>query len=164
MNIQSNLRNAMKLAPQGDREIVVVRTFDAPRDLVFEAFTKPELVKRWMLGPDGWSMPVCTIDLRPGGKSRYEWANAERKAAMGLTATFKEISPPERIVHTEKFDEDWTQGETIITTLFTEKAGKTVMTMTIAYSSPETRDMVLKSGMEQGMARGYERLDELLTK
>lgn len=164
MNVQSNLKNAMKLAPQGDREVVVVRTFDAPRDLVFEAFTRPELIKRWMLGPDGWSMPVCTIDARPGGKGRYEWANAERKAAMALTTTFKEIVAPERIVHTEKFDEDWTQGETTITTLFVEKAGKTVMTMTIAYASAEVRDMVLKSGMETGMARSYDRLEDILRK
>ena len=162
MNVQSNLKNAMKLGPQGDREVVVVRSFNAPRDLVFEAFTKPELVKRWMLGPDGWSMPVCTIDLRVGGKGRYEWKNAKREASMGLSAVFKEIVPPERIVHTEKFDEDWTEGETTITTLFTEKAGKTTVTMTIAYSSPQARDMVLKSGMEQGMAQSYDRLDELL--
>jgi uncharacterized protein YndB with AHSA1/START domain len=162
MNVQSNLRNTMKLGPQGEREIVIVRTFNAPRDLVFEAFTKPELIKRWMLGPDGWSMPVCTIDLRPGGKGRYEWKNVNRDAGMGLSAVYKEIVPPERIVHTEKFDEDWTGGQTTITTLFTEKAGKTTVTMTIAYFSPQARDRVLKSGMEQGMAAGYDRLDDLL--
>jgi uncharacterized protein YndB with AHSA1/START domain len=158
------MKHAMKLVPQGDREIVVTRTFDAPRALVFEAFTSPELVKRWMLGPEGWSMPVCTIDLRPGGKSRYEWAHAGRRTTMGLTATFKEIVAPERIVHTEKFDEDWTGGETTITTVFTEKAGKTTMTMTIVYASAETRDRVMKSRMEQGMSAGYDRLDGLLEK
>lgn len=158
------MKNTVKLGPQGDREIVIVRTFNAPRTLVFEAFTKPELVKRWMLGPDGWSMPVCNIDLRPSGKSRYEWKNANRDANMGLSAVFKEIVPPERIVHTEKFDEDWTEGETTITTLFTEKAGKTTMTMTIVYSSPQGRDRVLKSGMEQGMAQSYDRLDAILEK
>ena len=158
------MKHAMKLVPQGDREIVVTRTFDAPRELVFEAFTRPELVKRWMLGPEGWSMPVCTIELRPGGKSRYEWAHTNRKTSMGLTATFKEISPPERIVHTEKFDEDWTGGETTITTVFTERAGKTTMTMTIVYASAATRDMVMKSGMEQGMSTSYDRLDGLLEK
>jgi len=157
-------RNAMKLGPQGDREVVVERSFDAPRDLVFEAFTKPELVKRWMLGPDGWSMPVCTIDLRPGGKGRYEWQNADRSTGMALSTVFKEIVPLERIVHTERFDPDWTQGETIVTTTFTEKAGKTTVTMTIVYPSAEGRDMVLKSGMEQGMARSYERLDDVLKK
>lgn len=157
-------RNEMKLAPQGDREIVVERSFDAPRDLVFEAFTKPELIKRWMLGPDGWSMPVCTIDLRPGGKGHYEWKSNVGNPGMILNSTFREIVAPERIVHTEQFDPDWTQGETTITTTFTERAGKTTVKMTIAYPSAEVRDMVLKSGMEQGIARGYERLDDMLKK
>jgi len=157
-------RNAMKLTPQGDCEIEIERSFDAPRDLVFEAFIKPELVQRWMLGPDGWSMPVCTIDLRPGGKGRYEWQNADRSAGMSLNTVFKEIVAPERIVHTERFDQDWTQGEATVTTLFAEKDGKTTVTMKIVYASPVVRDMVLKSGMDQGMARSYERLDDILKK
>ena len=157
-------RNAMKLTPQGDREIVIERSFDAPRDLVFEAFIKPELVQRWMLGPDGWSMPVCTIDLRPGGKGRYEWQNADRSTGMSLNVVFKEVVAPERIVHTERFDQDWTQGEATITTLFAEKDGRTTVTMKIVYASPDVREMVLKSGMDQGMARSYERLDDVLKK
>lgn len=157
-------RNAMKLTPQGDREVVIERSFDAPRDLVFEAFIKPELVQRWMLGPDGWSMPVCTIDLRPGGKGRYEWQNADRSTGMSLNTVFKEVVVPERIVHTERFDPDWAQGEATVTTLFTEKNGKTTVTMKIVYASADVRDMVLKSGMDQGMARSYERLDDVLKK
>jgi uncharacterized protein YndB with AHSA1/START domain len=164
MSPQANLKSDLKLGPQGDREIVVTRTFNAPRDLVFDAFTKPELVKRWMLGPEGWSMPVCNIDLRVGGKGRYEWANAERQSGMALTAEFLEIVPPERIVHTELFDQDWTGGKTVITTTFTERAGKTTMTMTIVYPSAEARDSVLKSGMEQGMAMSYDRLDSILAR
>lgn len=109
-------------------------------------------------------MPVCTIDLRPDGKGRYEWQNADRGDGMSLNAVFKEIVPPERIVHTERFDPDWTQGETTVTTTFTEKAGKTTVTITIVYPSPEVREMVLKSGMEQGMARSYERLEDVLKK
>lgn len=155
-------RNPLKLGPQGDRDVVVERSFDAPRDLVFEAFTRPELVKRWMLGPDGWSMPVCTIDLRPGGKGRYEWTSDSGGPGMTLNSTFKEIVAPERIVHTERFEPDWTQGDTTVTTTFTEKDGKTIVRMTITYPTAEGRDMVLKSGMEQGMARGYERLDDIL--
>ena len=157
-------RNAMKLAPQGDREIVIERSFDAPRDLVFEAFTKPELVKRWMLGPDGWSMPVCTIDLRAGGRGRYEWQNADRSTGMSLNTVFKEVVVPERIVHTERFDPDWAQGEATVTTLFTEKNGKTTVTIKIVYAAADVRDMVLKSGMDEGMARSYERLDDVLKK
>lgn len=157
-------RNTMKLTPQGDREVVIERSFDAPRDLVFEAFIKPELVQRWMLGPDGWSMPVCTIDLRPGGKGRYEWQNADRSTGMSLNTVFKEVVVPERIVHTERFDPDWAQGEATVTTLFTEKNGKTTVTMKIVYASADVRDMVLKSGMDQGMARSYERLDDVLKK
>lgn len=157
-------RNAMKLAPQGDREIVIERSFDAPRDLVFEAFTKPELVKRWMLGPDGWSMPVCTIDLRAGGRGRYEWRNADRSTGMSLNTVFKEVVVPERIVHTERFDPDWAQGEATVTTLFTEKNGKTTVTIKIVYAAADVRDMVLKSGMDEGMARSYERLDDVLKK
>lgn len=157
-------RNAMKLTPQGDREVVIERSFNAPRDLVFEAFIKPELVQRWMLGPDGWSMPVCTIDLRPGGKGRYEWQNADRSTGMSLDTVFKEVVVPERIVHTERFDPDWAQGEATVTTLFTEKNGKTTVTIKIVYASADVRDMVLKSGMDQGMARSYERLDDVLKK
>lgn len=158
------IRNAMKLTPQGDREVVIERSFDAPRDLVFEAFIKPELVQRWMLGPDGWSMPVCTIDLRPGGRGRYEWQNTDRSTGMSLNTVFKEVVVPERIVHTERFDPDWAQGEATVTTLFTEKDGKTTVTMRIVYASADVRDMVLKSGMDQGMARSYERLDDVLKK
>lgn len=157
-------RNAMKLTPQGDREVVIERSFNAPRDLVFEAFIKPELVQRWMLGPDGWSMPVCTIDLRPGGKGRYEWQNADRSTGMSLDTVFKEVIVPERIVHTERFDPDWAQGDATVTTLFTEKNGKTTVTIKIVYASADVRDMVLKSGMDQGMARSYERLDDVLKK
>lgn len=157
-------RNAMKLTPQGDREVVIERSFNAPRDLVFEAFIKPELVQRWMLGPDGWSMPVCTIDLRPGGKGRYEWQNADRSTGMSLDTVFKEVVVPERIVHTERFDPDWAQGDATVTTLFTEKNGKTTVTIKIVYASADVRDMVLKSGMDQGMARSYERLDDVLKK
>src|SRR6188474_1614673 len=113
---------SFKVTASGEREIVMARTFDAPRALVFEAFTRPELVKRWLLGPPGWSMPVCEIDLKVGGKFRYEWRNQDGRG-MGMGGIFRELAPPDRIVHTELFDEDWTGGERKVTTLFTEKAG-----------------------------------------
>src|SRR6267378_5192290 len=106
MNNPGNL----KLTPRGDREIVITRVFDAPRKLVFDAFTKPELVKQWLLGPDGWSMPVCEIDLKVGGKYRYVWRRDNDGTEMGMRGVFREIVAPERIVHTEKFDEAWYAG------------------------------------------------------
>lgn len=146
----------------GDREIVMTRNFDAPRALVFDAFTKPELVKRWLLGPEGWSMPVCEIDLKAGGKYRYMWKNDAQGNTMGVSGTYREIDPPGRIVHTEKFDEAWYPGEAVVTTEFAEAAGRTTVTMTMAMVSREARDGVLKSGMERGVAVSYDRLDAIL--
>ena len=144
-----------------DREIAMTRVFDAPRRLVYDAFTKPELVRRWLLGPDGWTMPVCEIDLRVGGRYRYVW----RKAGvpdMGMGGVYREIVPPERIVATEAFDDPWYEGEALDTTEFEEKSGRTTVTITMLLESKEVRDAILNSGMERGMAAGYDRLDEIL--
>ena len=151
----------LKLTTRGDREIVMTRVFDAPRSLVFEAFTKPELVKQWLLGPEGWSMPVCEIDLRVGGKYRYVWRHVKGHE-MGMGGVFREIVPPERIVSTEKFDESWYPGEAVGTVVLTEEGGKTTLTQTVEYQSREAREAVLKSPMESGVAAGYDRLAELL--
>jgi uncharacterized protein YndB with AHSA1/START domain len=151
----------MKITMRGDREIVITRVFDAPRSLVFDAFTRPELVKRWLLGPEGWSMPVCEIDLRVGGKYRYVWRHAKGHE-MGMGGVFREIVPPERIVATEKFDDAWYPGEAVDTTVFTEQGGKTTITLTLLYESREACEAVLKSPMESGMAAGYDRLADLL--
>ena len=133
----------LKLTTKGDREIVMTRDFNAPRRLVFDAFTKPELVKQWLLGPPGWSMPVCEIDLKVGG-------------------VYREIVPPERLVCTELFDEAWYPGESLITTTLAEQGGRTTFTSTILYESQEARDAVLKSPMERGVAASYNKLAELL--
>src|SRR6266581_8888368 len=151
----------LKLTTRGDREIVMTRVFDAPRSLVFEAFTKPELVKRWLLGPEGWSMPVCEIDLRVGGKYRYVWRHVKGHE-MGMGGVFREIVPPERIVSTEKFDESWYPGEAVGTIVLVELEGKTTLTQTVRYASPEALEAVLKSPMEQGVEAGYVRLEQLL--
>jgi uncharacterized protein YndB with AHSA1/START domain len=151
----------LKLTTRGDREIVMTRVFDAPRNLVFDAFTKPELVRRWLLGPEGWSMPVCEIDLRVGGSYRYVWRHTSGNE-MGMGGVFKEIVPPERIVSTEKFDEAWYPGDAVGTVILTEKDGKTTLTQTVCYQSAEAREAVLKSPMESGVAAGYNRLAELL--
>jgi uncharacterized protein YndB with AHSA1/START domain len=152
----------LKVAARGDREIVMTRVFHAPRTLVFDAFTKPELVKRWLLGPEGWAMPVCEIDLRVGGSYRYVWRRVKDGTEMGMGGVFREIVPPERIVSTEKFDEAWYPGEAVGTVVLTEQDGKTTLTQTILYQSREAREAVLKSPMESGVAAGYDRLAELL--
>jgi uncharacterized protein YndB with AHSA1/START domain len=135
---------------------------DAPRRLVFDAFTKPELVKQWLLGPPGWTMPVCEIDLRVGGSYRYVWRNTANGNEMGMGGVYREIAAPERIVTTEKFDEAWYPGEAVGTLVLSEQGGKTTVTQTVLYQSREARDAVLKSGMEQGVSASYDRLAELL--
>ena len=152
----------LKVTTRGDREIVMTRTLNAPRPLVFDAFTKPELVKRWLLGPDGWSMPVCEIDLRVGGSYRYVWRRDRDGTEMGMGGVYREIVAPERIVSTEKFDESWYPGEAVGTLVLVEQGGKTTVTQTVLYESRDARDGVLKSPMESGVAAGYDRLEKLL--
>jgi uncharacterized protein YndB with AHSA1/START domain len=152
----------LQVTTPSDREIVMTRVFEAPRRLVFDTFTKPELVKQWLLGPPGWSMPVCEIDLKVGGTYRYVWRQNSDGREMGVRGTFREIVPPERIVHTERFDEAWYPGEALITTTLTEQGGKTTLTLTILYESREARDAALKTGMAKGVAMSYDRLAELL--
>jgi uncharacterized protein YndB with AHSA1/START domain len=159
MNKSANL----KVMAQGDREIVMTRTFNAPRKLVFEAFTQPALLKRWLFGPDDWSLPVCEVDLKVGGKYRYVWRCGKSGQEMGAGGVYREIVAPERIVATEKFDEAWYEGEAVITFVFTEQQGKTLLTQTLTYKSREARDMVLKSGMETGLGRSYDRLEEMFS-
>jgi uncharacterized protein YndB with AHSA1/START domain len=151
----------LKISAHGDRELVMTRVLNAPRSLVFDAFTKPELVKRWLIGPDGWSMPVCEIDLRVGGSYRYVWRNDRDGSEMGMGGIYREIVVPERLVSTEKFDEAWYPGEAVGTVVFVEQGGKTTVTQTVRYDSRETRDGVLKSPMESGVAASYDRLEAL---
>jgi uncharacterized protein YndB with AHSA1/START domain len=141
----------------------VSRTFDAPRELVFEAMTNPKMVKQWLFGPDDWQMVVCEIDFRVGGKYRYVWRHKER-GDMGMGGVYREIERPKRIVHTELFDEDWTGGETIQTTIFEEKGGRTTVTSTVRYASEAARDGALKTGMLEGWGMSYDRLAELLAR
>lgn len=152
----------LKVAAQGDREIVMTRVFDAQRQLVFDAFTKPELVKRWLLGPPGWSMPICEIDLKVGGTYRYVWRRDTDGTEMGMGGVYREIVAPQRLVCTEKFDESWYPGEAVDTVVLVEQRGKTTLTQTVLYESREARDIVLKSPMEQGVTASYDRLEELL--
>jgi uncharacterized protein YndB with AHSA1/START domain len=139
-----------------DREIVMTRVFRAPRRLVFDAWTKPELVKRWLRGPPGWAMPVWV-----GGAYRFEWLGQDG-TVMGMGGIYREIVIPERIVNTQLFDEDWTGGETLGTLLFVEQDGKTTLTNKVLYSSREARDGALRTNMADGVEAGYARLDEIL--
>jgi uncharacterized protein YndB with AHSA1/START domain len=152
---------ALQITTPTDREIVMTRVFDAPRALVWEALTKPELLQRWLLGPPGWTMPVCEIDLRVGGAYRYVWRNADG-TEMGMGGVFREIVPADRLVATEKFDQAWYPGEALVTNALVEQGGKTTLTLTVLYESREARDTALKTGMEQGVAAGYDRLADLL--
>jgi uncharacterized protein YndB with AHSA1/START domain len=141
-----------------DREIEMTRLFDAPRELVFEAFTNPEHVPHWF-GPRGWSVPVCEIDLRPGGAWRYV-LRGPNDEEMGMSGVYQEIAPPERVITTESFDDY--PGESLNTLALTEKGGKTRYTVTVLYPNKETRDAVLATGMSEGAAETLERLAEHL--
>jgi uncharacterized protein YndB with AHSA1/START domain len=155
-----NTRSLQIMTPT-DREIVMTRVFAAPQRLVFDAMTKPELIKRWLFGPDGWTMTVCDVDLKVGGTYRYAWRD-EKGTEMAMGGVFREIIKPERLVATELFDDAWYPGEAVDTTVLVEKGGTTTCTLTVLYASKEARDMALKSGMDEGMAMGYDRLDEVL--
>ncbi len=155
----SNPGNLQVTTPS-DREIAMTRVFDAPRHLVFEALTKPELVQRWLLGPPGWSMPICEIDLQVGGAYRYVWRNDENGQEFGSTGAFREILPPERIVHTERMD--GAPGEALVTNLLSEQGGKTTLTFIMLFDSKEARDGALQTGMEKGVAISYDRMADLL--
>jgi uncharacterized protein YndB with AHSA1/START domain len=141
-----------------DREIVLTRVFDAPRSLVFEAFSKPELLKRWF-GPRGWSLEVCEVDLKVGGGFRFVLRSPDGKK-LGMRGVYREIVPPERSVHMESFDDY--PGESQVTAVFVEQGGKTTLTATVLYPSREVRDIVIQSGMEHGAAESYDKLAELL--
>ena len=141
-----------------EREIVLTRVFQAPRRLVFDAMTKPELLKKWF-GPRGWWLVECEVDLRVGGAWRFVLRGpAERE--MRMHGMYREIAAPERSVHTEIIDPF--AVESIVTTVLTEADGKTTLTGTVLYPSQEIRNMVAKSGMEHGAAETYDRLEEML--
>lgn len=153
--------NTFAVSTSGDRALEISRSFGAPRALVFDAFTKPELVRQWLLGPPGWTMPVCEIDLSIGGAYRYVWRKAGVRD-MGIGGSFREIVRPTKLVATEKFDDAWYPGEAVNTTVFAEKGALTEVTITVLYESKEAREIASRSGMETGMAAGFDRLEDLM--
>jgi uncharacterized protein YndB with AHSA1/START domain len=155
------MSTTLDITTPSDREIAMSRTFSATRDQVFKALTTPTLVKRWLLGPPDWTMPVCEIDLRVGGKYRYVWRNDDGRE-MGVRGEYLEITPGERIVATEVFDDPWYEGSAVITSTLTERGDETTLTMTARYDSKAVRDHVLASPMEDGVGASYDRLASLL--
>jgi len=151
---------SFRMTTPSDLEIRLTRLFDAPRALVFEAMHTPEHVKQWWgCLAQGYSVPVCEIDLRPGGAWRFvnRLPNGKEVAFHGV---YREIARPERVVNTEIFEE-YPDVESLVTTVLTEERGKTRLTVTARYPSPEVREIVLKSGMDRGAALSYDRLEEV---
>jgi uncharacterized protein YndB with AHSA1/START domain len=143
-----------------ERELVMTRVFDAPRNLVFDALTRPELLKRWY-GPRGWSLVVCDIDLRVGGAWRFVTRRPDGKE-IGQFGVYREVTPPERIVNTEAW-EDWNPGELLVTTVLTEEDGKTKFTNISLFPSQEVRDLLIKAGMTSGAVETFDKLAAFLT-
>ncbi len=143
-----------------DEEVVVSRLFDATPALVFDCHTQPDLVRRWLLGPPGWTMPVCEIDLRVGGAYRYRWRNAAGDHEFGTGGVFTEIAAPMRWAHTGQMDGE--PGESTNHYTLTEENGRTRLTMRMNYGSKAIRDVALKSGMTRGMGQSFDRLAEML--
>jgi uncharacterized protein YndB with AHSA1/START domain len=152
---------ALSAALPSDREIRITRSFAAPRQLLWDAHTQPALIKRWLLGPPGWSMPVCEVDLSVGGKFRYEWRSDAGKT-MALSGVYREIEAPRRIADTQRFDDDWTHGEGDTTLTLEEVNGRTELTLDLRYASKEVRDMVAATPMLEGMEAGYARMEGVL--
>jgi uncharacterized protein YndB with AHSA1/START domain len=151
----------LEVTTPSEREIAMTRVFDAPRDLVFDAWTKPELLKRWLGVRNGWSLDVCEVDLKVGGAYRFVWHGPDG-SEMGMGGVYREIVRPERIVATELFDDPWYSGEALDTMVMVEQESKTTVTTTMLYESEEVRDAVLESGMDRGVAESYDKLDEYL--
>ena len=153
-----------------EREVRVTRSFNAPRTLVWDAHTKPELVQKWMLGPPGWTMPVCEMDVRVGGKYRWRWRNQEDGKEFGFHGTFKEVKAPSRIVHDEYFDPGDVGGAmpsndpAHITLELSASGGVTTLVSTMRFASKEARDGAVSTGMTDGMEMGYARLDDTFAK
>lgn len=150
-----------------DREVKVTRSFKAPRALVYKAYTDPALVQKWLLGPPGWTMPVCEMDVRVGGNYRWRWRNNKDGKEFGFAGTFREVQPPAKLVHSEAYDPGNVSyaypGEPALVTLtFDEADGVTTLTSLIDFGSKEARDAAVKTGMTDGMEQSYQLLDRLL--
>lgn len=159
MPVSAANSSTFRVTTPSDLEITLTRVFDAPLQLVFEAMTRPEHVRRWWgILDERYSVTVCEIDLRPGGAWRFVGRHPKGEAAF--RGVYREIKPPERLVYTEIY-EPFPDGVSVVTQILTEEAGKTRLTLTARYESKETRDFVLSTGMEKGAALSYDRLEEV---
>jgi uncharacterized protein YndB with AHSA1/START domain len=158
----------LEVSLPSDREVRVERTFSAPRELVWDAHTKPELVQKWMLGPPGWSMPVCEMDVRTGGKYKWRWRSDEDGKQFGFYGTFTEVDAPSRMAHDEYYDPGDVGGAMPandpcrVTLELSEARGVTTLISCMRFASKEARDGAVSTGMTDGMEMGYARLDEML--
>lgn len=161
-------KDKAQVTQPSEREVKVTRSFKAPRALVYRAYTEPKLVRRWLLGPPGWSMPVCDMDVRVGGQYRWRWRSDDDGSEFGFFGTFREVRPSSKLVHTEAYDPGTVGGgypdgeDALVTVTFTEDGGVTTVTTLIDFGSKEARDAAVATGMTDGMEQSYELLDRLL--
>jgi len=151
----------LTLMTEGDKHVVVTRRFAAPPEAVYRAHTEPKLIQKWMLGPDGWTMPVCVCEARPGGKIRYEWADG-KGGGFYLTGEFVELVPFSRIVHVERMHLPDPCPDNHVETRFEPDGSGTLMTMQMTLPDAQTRAAMLASGMEHGMEASYVRLESMV--
>ena len=157
----TNVMNKMTLQTEGDRYIVVTRRFAAPPRAVYRAHTEPELIQKWLLGPEGWTMPVCLSDARPNGQIRYEWSNG-KGGSFHLTGEYLELEPYRRIVHVERMHLPDPTPDNHVETRFDPDGDGTLMTMRMTLPDAQTRSNMLSTGMEHGMEASYVRLESVL--
>jgi uncharacterized protein YndB with AHSA1/START domain len=151
----------LTVVTEGDKHVVVTRRFAAPPEAVYRAHTEPRLIQRWLLGPDGWTMPVCVCEARPGGKIRYEWADG-KGGGFYLTGEFVELVPFSRIVHVERMHLPDPCPDNHVVTRFEQDGSGTLMTMRMTLPDAQTRAAMLASGMEHGMEASYVRLETMI--
>jgi len=155
----NNAPGKLQVTLPSDTEILVTREIAAPRALVYDAHTKPEMVQRWLHGPEDWSMPQCEIDLRVGGRYRYVWRQKSDGMEFAAGGTYVEIVPGKKIVSTEAFEGGMNMGEALNTLTFTDRNGKTLVTLLMRYPSQAVRDAAIATGMNDGIEMGYARLE-----
>jgi uncharacterized protein YndB with AHSA1/START domain len=154
-------KSKMTLKTEGDTHILVTRHFAAPPEAVFRAHTDPELIQKWLLGPEGWTMPVCISEPTPGGKIRYEWANGKGQGFY-LTGEYLQLEPYSRIVHVERMHLSDPTPDNHVETRFDADGAGTLMTLRMTLPDAQTRASMLATGMESGMEASYARLEETL--
>ena len=161
-------RDKAQVTLPSDREVKVTRSFRAARPLVYRAYTESALVQRWLLGPPGWSMPVCEMDVRVGGRYRWRWRSDTDASEFGFAGTFREVQPPSRLVHTQTYDPGTVgdanpMSEALVTVTLTEDVGLTTVTTLIAFGSKQARDAAVATGMTDGMEQSHQLLDRVLS-